>query len=157
MSVFNRAGPHPIPVGAKFGGWRRYDASLGREEVSGKDLARIGGGSGDAGIRWSAPSVRPRSRSALNHECGFPGAVRFRCALFSFERSLFAKIGEEQLKAGEPARRVPRFYFVMRNKISAKSPSVHRKKRLRSGEFHPDRATSRSEQRASTVCRHGTA
>src|SRR5216684_1619792 len=51
----------------------------------------------------------------------------------------------------------PRSGFAMKSRISAKSPTAHRKKQLRSGESHPGHATSRWERRANTACRHGTA
>src|SRR5216683_961407 len=74
---------------------------------------------------------------------------------FSFDRKLFAKIAGSKRSGAQPF--APRLYFASRKRISAKSPAAHRKKQLRSGEFHRDRAASRWEQRASTACRHDTA
>src|SRR5258708_2541924 len=73
-----------------------------------------------------------------------------------FARTQIAKIKNKRKRGGRCGVR-PVSILPFSKEISANSPALHRKKQLQSGEFHPDRATSRSEPHASTVCTHGTA
>src|SRR6266852_2323503 len=85
----------------------------------------------------------------------FRAPRNFRGALFLLDVACRPELSRNKKKRG--ANSCAPFSFCKAKKISAKSQAAHRKKQLRSGEFHPDRATSRWEPRARIVGSHRNA